>query len=386
MLESFDNNFKLQIFSYNNEKEINTMRSVCREWKFTIDNNYIEKDLNDRKVLKCGSKGLTSIIYRDTSSKLCVVCKKQTIKIHNVYNIRVCQDCDKTYPFIMQNINTLSKKYFIKTSDIDKSLIVNSRILETDVEKISIEIHGYSGLADLINKRQNRAYKLKLARYDATDKRVSELKQIFNKHIENVHDKKNYHNFNLIFDCLKGVRKEYWDILGDFLKLKINTKTELSEISGYMISLVTMMDLLYKYYLILENGSLTTFMRGYSDIGYLLKRYIEYSNMNFHRLCSHFSISQKEAISFPEETDEYYKDDYISKLEYICDKEGVDCNHDYFSDYIATGEGDPYSIARNIRKRDFLRDNGLFNDIYTCCASCSQKKVLDRTNGYDPML
>lgn len=385
MLESFDNNFKLQIFSYNNEKEIHTMRSVCSEWKFTIDNNYIEKDLNVRKVLKCGSKGLTSVIYRDTSSKLCVVCKKQTIKIHNVYNIRVCKNCDKTHPFIMQNINTLSKKYFIKISDIDKSLIVNSRILESDIEKICIGIHGYSGLADLRNRRQMRAYKLKLARYDATDKRVSELKQIFNKHIENIHDKKIYHDFNVIFDCLKSVRKEHWDVLGDFLKFKIHTKTELSEISGYMISLLTMMDLLYKYYLILENGSLTTFMEEYSHIGYLLKRYIEYSSMDFHRLCSHFSISQKEAISFPEETNEYYQDDHVSKLEYICDKEGVDCNHVYFSDYIETGEGDPYIISRKVRKINFLIDNG-FNDIYNGCTICTTRRVLNITNGYDPML
>lgn len=385
MLDSFDNNFKLQIFSYNNEKEVNIMRSVCNEWKFTIDNNYMEKDLNERKVLKCGSKGLTSIIYRDTSSKLCVVCKKQTIKIHNFYNIRVCQKCDKTYPFTVKSISSLTKKYFINLSDIDNSLIINSRMLETDVEKIAIGIHGYSGLADLINKRQMRSYKLKLSRYDSTDKRVSDLKKLFNEYIENIDDKKIYHDFDIIFDSLKSVRKGHWDLLGDFLKLKINTKTEVSEIYEYMISMLSMMDVLYKYYLILEDGSLTTFMKEYSHIGYLLKRYREYSNANFHRLCSSFCISQRQSLDFPEETDDHFNDDYISKLEYICDKEGVDCNHFYFSDYIQSGEGNPYIIARKLRKIDFLIENG-YNDIYNGCNICTTRKVLDITNGYDPML
>lgn len=389
-MDSIDQNVFSNIFSFGESVEIEEYRKVSKGFISTIDtNDLVFQGRKGRIISKNKSVGLTSVIYRDLRKDSCIVCRGHTRSKHPIYKIPVCKACNSSFPFIMRSVLSLCKKYFIKQDEIENNLIVKTgrgfKILESDVEKSSIKKHGYLGLSNLIEKRESRSHKLKSARLRARWDRTKELRSMFNNYIgAQTHQ---YKNFNVLMEILNSFQLSYWDVLGDFIKLKIYTRTSKDDIFSHLCSLVRMLDILFEKDLILETGNLTEYMSEYSKISYLFKRYT-IDSTGFKSLAHQFYLAQRSfnaRFTATECDSDDENGDHVEKLERICQEEGVDCNNVVFDEYIDTGEGDPHILVRRVKKYNFLVDNG-YVEFYNGCESCTANIVLNITHGYDPMI
>ena len=317
-----------------------------------------------------------------SNSSNCIKCEKICRKLHPVYNVYVCKVCSDIYPFSLKGVNVMCRKYFITPDDLDKSDIIfptkTGKIMEHDAEKAAILKHGRKGLAKLIEDRVKRSIVLHKTRVNSRDKRFKSIQKLFSSHLEN---QTSDFSFNFLWNQLILIDNERLNFLDDFIHLKISTRKNVFEVFYVMKNLLEVFCLLKKNHLIESSGDLTEYMKNYTNIGYLLKRYME-DSLRFKSLCRQYFLAQRSFNC----RDEFEDDDCpVRIVEQICDSEGIDCNDERFHEYLHNGIGDPFSIARNIRKFNFLLDNG-FNELYNGCKISTSRIVLDNTLGYDPMI
>ena len=85
----------------------------------------------------------------------------------------------------------------------------------------------------------------------------------------------------------------------------------------------------------------------------------------------------------PENCTEY---DRFEIAEYACEEDEVEFNEDVFEDFIMSNVGNPFIIARSIKKMNYLLDNG-YNEILmeTNSTWMARVETLRWTMGYCPM-
>lgn len=383
-MNNIDNNVLANIFSYGDTKDLNVSRRVNTSLKDVIDTHdiYNIRVSGKRRLLKNGSIGLTGSIYKDHVQENCIKCNISCRKLHPVYKVYVCKSCTEMYPFSIRGVNMMCRKYFITPDDLDTSDIIfpikMGKIMEHDAEKAAIRKHGYKGLAKLIESRVQRSILLHKSRVDAKNNRFNSLKKVFSICFKNTNLE---FGFGFLWEKLLIIDNGRYNILDDFTHLKISTRKTVSDVFHLMKNLLEVFHLIKENHLIEPSGDLTSYMKDYTNIGYMLKRYMEDKD-RFSSTCRQYFLAQRSFNC----RKEYDEDECPMRiLEEICDSEGIDCNDDRFHEYLYNGIGDPFSIARSIRKFNFLLDNG-FNELYNGCKISTSRMILDNTFGYDPML
>lgn len=409
-MEKLPKYMRSNIFMYCDVNSAQNLRSTCKIMKNSLDK--VDLSVLDKrevkfepKIMKNNSRGLTYLIYRDVNGKGCISCMLDKricgVSIHPIFDVTLCKRCKmSTYMFKMGGFKSLCKKHHISVDDARSSKRIRvtgrivERVLESDIRNESDRIVGIFEKERRDALRETRSLIIYQNRISAVTRRENELRKRFENYVKDFtrfEISERYRDFELILSlCPKVCR----GILHDIFDHRVTTKQHMCCVISGMTRISKMFTILdyYKFLITCPNGQrfqLTEELTEYISLNQLYKRgnYEVLISQYFRAIRSFRSKGEERSLRYNRDPENSTAYDRFEVSEYACEQDEVDFNEQVFEDFIESNVGNPYIIARSIRKMDFLLENG-YGDIFLATNSTwvSRVHVLNHTMGYCPMI
>ena len=395
------------LFLFCDVKSAHNLSRTCKEMKTCLDVNIRLLDDDSRsklypKIIKNKSLGLTYLTIRDINEKGCVSCGLSKricgASLHPFFGVTICKRCRvKMDVFKIGGLKSLCKKHFISEKDARASKRIRikkgkriERVLESDILYISDEVVGKFNRNKLNLRRESRSLLIYQNRLSSVTSRENETRKRFYFGVEqytNYAISDFFRDFDLILTLCPLVCKS---ILYDFFEHRVNVKQKITCVVSGMLRVCRMFTALDRYKLLIPNKlfEISKELGEYISIIQLYNRenYEVVIPQYFRSLRSFRTKSEEMSFRYnrdPENSTEY---DRFEIAEYACEEDEVEFNEDVFEDFIMSNVGNPFIIARSIKKMNYLLDNG-YNEILmeTNSTWMARVETLRWTMGYCPM-
>lgn len=406
------------IFEFTAHPFIQSLRGVSRGFREILDDrcnatwNSIMKShctpTVANRLLWGSSLGTTALMVRaSVVHRACISCRLWfNLNTNEFYDLIVCRRCAKKTVFKVVNLNKSCFNYFLDytTQKENPDLVKHKKgrsffVLLTHVRAVASAKYPGEELQQKINARFARAFRIELRQQQERGKRMQEIGFKFidvlwqtPARVDTV-----LRDQEVLKDLVQhfGSRRE---VFGDTMEKRIRASTKTNVVAQRLYDYAAMLTYMRKLGLLDFKYDVTHGHRCHPN--YVYRQHVS-EGLHFYELSRQHADGKEEISKRAAEVETYLVHRVLTTSERktlavaLCAEEAINYTPGDFDGFVVHGQGNPVTIARRVRERDFLNQNHLtwetnhflvqgYNQEEATALATSN--VLHRTKGFPPMM
>ena len=361
-----------------------------------------------RRLLWGNSVGTTALMARaSVVHQTCISCRLWfNLDRNEFYDLVVCRRCAKKTAFKVVNLNKACFNYFLdyKTQQENTELVKTRKgrsflVLLAHVRRIASAKYPGGELQDKMNARFARAFKMELRQQQERGRRIQDISFKFIDVLWQTPSR-----VDMVLrdqEVLKDLVQHFGsrsDVFGDTMEKRIKAATPTKVVAQRLYDYAAMLTYMRKLGLLDFRYDVTDGHR--CNPNYVYRHHVN-EGLHFYELSRQHADDKIEISKRTKELETYLVRHSLTTPERralavaLCAEEAINYSLGDFHGFVAYGEGNPVTVARRVRERDFLAQNHLALETsqfmaagynHEEAAALATKNVLHRTKGFPPMM
>lgn len=406
------------IFEFTAHPYLQSLRGVSRGFREVLDDrnnatwNSIMKShctpTVAHRLLWGGSLGTTALMVRaSVVHRACISCRLWfNLDRNEFYDLVVCRRCAKKTAFKVVNLNKSCFNYFLdyKTQQENSDLVKHRKgrsflVLLTHVRAVASAKYPGEELQQKINARFARAFKMELRQQQERGKRIQEISFKFIDVLWQTPSRVDVvlRDQEVLKDLVQhfGSRRE---VFGDTMEKRVRASTKTNVVAQRLYDYAAMLTYMRKLGLLDFRYDVTDGHR--CNPNYVYRHHVN-EGLHFYELSRQHADGKNEISKRTSDVETYLVQRVLTTSERktlavaLCAEEAINYTSSDFHGFVVHRQGNPVTVARRVREREFLTQNHLaWETNHFLVEGYSQEEatalatnnVLHRTKGFPPMM
>ena len=406
------------IFEFTAHPYLQSLRGLSQRFREILDDRYnatwnsiMTKHCTptvERRLLWGNSLGTTALMVRaSVVHGACISCRLWfNLGRNEFYDLVVCRRCAKKTAFKVVNLNKACFNYFLgyKTQQENSDLVKHRKgrsflVLLTHVRAVASAKYPGEELQQKINARFARAFKIELRQQQERGKRIQEISFKFIDVLWQTPSRVDaiLRDQEVLKDLVQhfGSRK---DVFGDTMEKRVKANTKTDVVAQRLCDYAAMLTYMRKLDLLDFRYDVTDGHR--CDPNFVYRHHVN-GGLHFYELSRQHGDAKNEISKRARDVEIFLVQHALTTSERkalavaMCAEEAINYSLGDFRGFVVDQQGNPVTVARRARERDFLTQNhlvwetnhfliqGYNQEVATALATSN---VLQRTKGFPPMM